>query len=66
MILGFFVGHVNLGTLRKPNLRVKVMKAFVRIKKNIIFYLLLIKNELYFLQTVRGSYSHPRRKTGTV
>ena len=65
MILGFFAGHVNLGTLRKPNLHVKVMKAFVRIKKN-IFYLLLIKNELYFLQTVRGSYSHSRRKTGTV
>ena len=65
MSLGFFAGHVNLGTLRKPNLHVKVMKAFVRIKKNNIL-LVTKKNELYFLQTVRGSYSHSRRKTGTV
>lgn len=65
MILGFFAKHVNLGTLRKPNLHLKVMKSFVHIKKK-KFYFLLIKNELYFLQTVRGSYSHSRRKTGTV
>ena len=37
MILGFFAGHVNLGTLRKPNLHVKVMKSFVHIKKYIYF-----------------------------
>lgn len=34
MILGFFAKHVNLGTLRKPNLHLKVMKSFVHIKKN--------------------------------
>ena len=46
MILGFFAGHVNLGTLRKPNLHVKVMKAFVRIKKNNI---LLVTNKKWIV-----------------
>ena len=48
MILGFFAGHVNLGTLRKPNLHVKVMKAFVRIKKNNILLVTKKMNCIFY------------------